>query len=330
MTGLPAKVKGEIIRELPLEGLISDFIRAQDVRPSSRESYGKGLRKFLKWLQARGISNPTRETVLDYKESLKESGLSSFSISSYIVTVRKFFNWLEATRGLPNIAKGIKGTKRARGFRKDPLTLSQVKELLESIDRAGLRGVRDYALINLLTRTGLRTIEAIRANVEDIRQQGGEALLWIQGKGRDEKDEFVLLTGETLKPIYEYLKARGTAKPDAPLFSSMSDRNGGARLTTRTLRRIIKERLRGIGIDSERLTAHSLRHTGITLALQAGATVQEAQALARHANINTTLIYAHNIDRIKQAPERKIDALIAGNISNIGNIDNTNNTGNTL
>jgi len=323
---LPVKVKEGIARIPSLEELISSFIRAQDVRQNSRESYRKGLKKFLAWLQAREITQPTRETILDYKENLKESGLSSFTISSYIVAVRKFFTWLEATRGLPNIANGIKGAKRARGFRKDPLTLSQVKELLGSIDRAELQGLRDYALINLLTRTGLRTIEASRANVEDIRQQGGEALLWIQGKGRDEKDDFVLLTEETLRPIYEYLKARGSTKAEAPLFSSMSDRNGGGRLTTRTLRRIVKDRLRGIGIDSDRLTAHSLRHTGITLALQAGATVQEAQALARHANINTTLIYAHNIDRIKQAPERKIDALISGNISNTSNIDNTSNT----
>ena len=322
---LPVKVKEGIARIPSLEELISSFIQAQDVRPNSRESYRKGLKKFLSWLRIREIMDPTRQTILDYKESLKKSGLSSFSVSAYIVVVRKFFTWLEATRGLPNIAKGIKGAKRARGFRKDPLTLSQVKELLGSIDKAGLRGLRDFSLINLLTRTGLRTIEAARANVEDIRQQGGEALLWIQGKGRDDKDEFVLLTGETLKPIYEYLKAKGTTKPEAPLFSSMSDRNGGARLTTRTLRRIVKDRLREIGIDSDRLTAHSLRHTGITLALQAGATVQEAQALARHANINTTLIYAHNIDRIKQAPERKIDALISGNI---GNMDNTSITGN--
>lgn len=326
MTGPPVKIKAGLARELPLEELLDNFIRAQDVKASSRESYRKGLKKFLEWLRARGITQPTQQTILDYKESLKESGLTSFSISAYIVTVRKFFNWLEATQGLPNIAKGIKGAKRARGFRKDPLTLDQVKELLDSIDRAELPGLRDYALINLFVRTGLRTIEAIRANVGDIRQEGGEALLWIQGKGRDDKDEFVLLTGETLKPIYEYLQARGDTKPEAPLFSSMSHRNGGARLTTRTLRRIIRGRLQAIGIGSDRLTAHSLRHTAITLSLKAGATIQEAQALARHANINTTLIYAHNIDRIKQAPERKIDALISGNICNIGNIGNIENT----
>lgn len=326
MNRLPAKTtSGEIVREPVLEELLAAFIQAQDVSPSSRESYGKGLRKFLAWLKARGITTPDRQTILDYKTDLAASGLSSFSISSYMVAVRKFFSWLEATRGLPNIARGIKGAKRVKGFRKDPLTLPQVQELLASLDRRDLRGLRDYALIKLLMGTGLRTIEAIRADVGDIRQQGGEALLWIQGKGRDEKDDYVLLTGDTLKAVYAYLAARGPEKKEAPLFPSQSDRNDGARLTTRTLRRIIKEKLRAIGIDSERLTAHSTRHTAITLALLSGATIQEAQALARHANINTTLIYSHNIDRLKQAPERRIDALISGNIGNTGNIGNIEN-----
>lgn len=327
MEHLPVRASGAIVRGQSFEELIAGFIRAQDVKENSRESYAKGLRKFLTWLRERNITSPTRQTILDYKMDLAAAGLSSYSISSYLVSVRKFFNWLEATRGTPNISKGIKGAKRARGFRKDPLTLPQVRELLTSIDRAALCGLRDYALITLLAHTGLRTIEALRANIGDLRQQGGEALLWIQGKGRDEKDDFVLLTGEPLKAVYKYLAERGPAKKDAPLFSSQSDRNGGGRLTTRSFSRIIKERLRAIGIDSERLTAHSLRHTAITLALQAGATIQEAQALARHANINTTLIYAHNIDRLKQAPERKIEALISGNIGNIDNIGNMENEG---
>jgi len=324
-TKLPAIVtKGQALaREPRLDELVDEFTKAQDVRESSRETYRKGVKKFLQWLRARGVTSPSRETLLEYKDELRESGLAAFTVSSYVQAVRTFFTWLETTRGLPNIARDIKGARRTRGFRKDPLTLDQALELLASIDRAELRGVRDYALIALLLTTGLRTIEVIRANVGDLRQEGGEARLWIQGKGRDEKDEFSLLPAETLKPLYEYLKARGPARAEAPLFSSLSNRSGGKRLTTRTLRRVIKDRLRAIGIDSERLTAHSTRHTAITLFLQAGGTLQGAQALARHEKIETTLIYAHNLDRIKQAPERTLAALL---LSNTGNTSNTSNT----
>jgi len=91
---------------------------------------------------------------------------------------------------------------------KDPLTVDDVSGLLGSIDRSTIEGKRDYALINLLIRTGLRTIETIRADVGDIRQASGETVLSVQGKGRDEKDELVILTPPSLNPIREYLTAR--------------------------------------------------------------------------------------------------------------------------
>ena len=298
--------------EADLDGLIQHFLLSQDIKPSSKGAYRRGLRQFMLWLGQSGAPKPTRQTVLAYKALLGGRGLSALTISNYLVAVRRFFEWAEGMKLYPNIAKGIKGARRPRGFRKDPLTVAQAKELLCSINRPTLLGKRDFVLINLLIRTGIRTIEAVRADVGDIRQEGGEAVLWVQGKGSDSKDEFVLLTEKTLRPINEYLDERGKIAESDPLFPSLSDMNLGQRLTTRSVSRIVKSYLRKIGLNSNRLTAHSLRHTAITLCLQGGATIQEAQALGRHANINTTLIYAHNIDRLAQAPERKVDAALNG------------------
>jgi len=311
MDTFPATRKKTIILEAKQEDFVRSFIASQDIKETSKETYRRALRQFLSWLEAKEISGPTRETILEYKKDLKARGLSSLSISAYIVVVRRFFEWAEGMKYYPNVARGIKAGKKSRGFKKDSLTIDQVRDLLSSIGRSTLQGKRDFALLNLLIRTGLRTIEVIRADVGDIRQQGGSALLWIQGKGRDDKDQFVLLTRESLRPLYEYLKARGSKEKKNPLFTSLSDRNNGSRLTTRSIRGIVKERLKAIGIESERLSAHSLRHTAITLSLKGGATIQEAQALGRHTNINTTLIYAHNIDRIKNAPEKRIDKLLS-------------------
>ncbi|HOJ16599.1 MAG: tyrosine-type recombinase/integrase [Caldisericia bacterium] len=296
-----------------IRNLANTFINDLDVKKSSKETYSREIKQFVEfWYNnLSGRINLSREDILNYKKYLTEDkALSPLTVSSYILIVRKFFEWLEGKKGYPNIAKGIKGAKRARGFRKDPLVLHQIKTLLLSIPRNTLRGKRDYAIINLLIRTGLRTIEVVRADVSDIRQEGGEAVLWIQGKGREIKDEFVVLTPETLNPIYEYLSLRKIKCDSEPLFASVSIRNKNERLTTRSVSRIVKTCLRNAGINNRRLTAHSLRHTAITLALQAGATIQEAQALGRHSNINTTLIYAHNVNRILNAPERKIDKLL--------------------
>jgi len=292
------------------EQLIDHFLASQDIADITKENYRIALQRFFRWYvdkddTALGIRRPERQDILRFKDYLK-ANVSPLTLSAYLTAVRRFFDWIGA-----DIAKGIKGAKKVKGFRKDPLTVDQARELLEHLrEITTLLGLRDYALVNLLLRTGLRRIEVARANVGDIRQESGEAVLWIQGKGHDVKDEYVVLTEQTLKPLNEYLRARGGAKEKDPLFTSLSDRNRNGRLTKRSLTRIVKKHLREINLDSDKLTAHSLRHTAITFALQGGATIQEAQALARHSNVNTTLIYAHNIDRIAQAPEKKIDAYL--------------------
>lgn len=309
---LPAPIAlAEVVATAPaLEELVSRFLEAQDLAPSSKATYSRQLKRFTSWLRDTGratrLGQLSREDVLAYKQSLQDSGLSSYTVSGYLVTVRKLFAWLEAEKVYPNIARDIKGLKKARGFRKDCLTPAQIRESLASIDRSTPDGLRDFALLNLLVRTGLRVIEIARAEVGDIRQESSEAVLWIQGKGRDSKDDFVLLVEDTLKPLRAYLSSRGKLPDEAPLFTSVSDRNTGQALTTRSISRIVKEAFRAVGLDSKRLTAHSLRHTAITLSIKGGASLQQAQAMARHSDPKTTMIYFHNLSRLQAGAERFI------------------------
>lgn len=287
------------------------FLESLDIKQSSKSTYKRELKGFLVWFKNQNQKNLDRQDLLHYKEFLQnDKSLSSLTISGYLTVVRKFFQWLESVKIYPNIATGIKGPKRRKGFRKDCLTVEQTKILLNSIDRSTLTGKRDFAMLNLMIRTGLRGIEILRANREDISRQSGETVLFIHGKGRDDKDEIVLLTQSTIDPINQYLIARKNVKNRDPIFASHCTKNWGKRLTTRSISRIVKNRLKDINLDDPRLTAHSLRHTAITLSLLAGATTQEVRAMARHSDVNTTLIYAHNINRIKQAPEKKIDAFL--------------------
>lgn len=295
--------------------LIERFLSSLDRKPKTKESYRKALKPFFMFLQDRNITQPDQEDILDYKRYLNGKEYTVATRSSYLTAVKSFFVYLEARKIYPNIAAGIEPLKKnKRQTGKQALTIGEAKAILQQIERSTLEGKRDFAFINLLLRTGLRTIEAERANVEDITVVSGQAVLFIQGKGRDSKDDYVVLTEETHGPIREYLAARKEEKPKSPLFCSLSDRNYGQRLTTRSMSRIVKNALKQAYLDRPTLTAHSLRHTAVTLSLIAGATIQEAQTFARHADINTTLAYAHNLDRIGKAPEYKIDALLASNI----------------
>jgi integrase/recombinase XerC len=159
---------------------------------------------------------------------------------------------------------------------------------------------------------GLRTIEVSRANIGDLRTLGDNSVLYVQGKGREEKTDYIKLSAPAEQAIRAYLKARGEKDEKAPLFSSTSNNNKGARLTTRSVSGIVKTRLQQAGYDSEKLTAHSLRHTAVTLSLLAGKDITEVQQFARHANIATTMIYNHALDKAKNGCSEAITQAIMG------------------
>ena len=307
MTDIIPVITGEIVSTDTPEDKIAGFLDSLDVAEKSRATYTRSLRQFILWLYESGrhTLELQREDILAYKEYLTGSK-SAYTVTLYLTSVRKLYQYLESKRIYPDITRGIKGAKKPRGFRKDTLSQNQLRETLASMESQSLEGLRDYAIFNLMARTGLRDIEVSRASVEDIRMEQGQEVLWIQGKGRDTKDDFVLLTPEALEPIKAYLKARGRLKKDEPLFCSHSDRNQGEALTTRSISRIIKNSMRAVGLDDSRLTAHSLRHTAISLSILGGASLQQAQAMARHTDSKTTLIYFHNLERISLGAEKCI------------------------
>lgn len=307
---IPVQSQGIIEGKPDLSSLIEAFLADQDISSSSRSTYARSLNQYMVWLYHSGRSGRLdlqREDILTYRDYLTSQKMSSYTVTLYLTSVRKLYQWLESQKIYPDITRGIKGAKKPRGFRKDTLTPDQLRQALKAIERKSLEGLRDYAIFNLMARTGLRDIEVSKATVGDIRQESGQTVLWIQGKGRDAKDDFVLLTKESLKPIKAYLKARGSVQEEEALFCSHSDRNNSQALTTRSISRIIKTALRRIGLDNKRLTAHSLRHTAITLSILGGASLQQAQAMARHTDPKTTQIYFHNLDRIQAGAEKCID-----------------------
>lgn len=297
------------------EGLIAQFVMQLDVTPGSRLTYKGSLRQFFGWMETQKIHDPTRESILAFKEALDARGLRPFTRAGYLVAVRRFFEWTEGMKLYPNIAKGVKGARRlVKTHQKNALTVAQIRTLLGTVQRNSLEGARNFALINLLIRTGLRLIEACRANIEDIElHPSGETLLWVRGKGRDGKDAFVVITEGASKPLQEYVKLRGRLNGKEPLFASASDRNFGKRLTTHSMSRLIKAHLRASGLDNRRMTAHSLRHTFGVMAITAGASLYEVQLAMRHTAPTTTEVYLGDIEQIKRfegGPEKRINALL--------------------
>lgn len=289
--------------------LFQEWGRLRNRTEKTTATYTRNVRPFLEYLAARQITHPTPDDVAAYRDHLAESYKPS-TVGAYLAAVKIFFR-MTADAGLyPDIAHNVAGVKLDRGHKKDALSRAQAQDFLNTgKDKDTLKGLRDYAIMRLLLTAGLRTVEAVRANIGDKRTEGGHAVLYVQGKGRTERTEYVKLGPKTDRAIREYLAARGETDDNAPLFASTAHRNAGGRMTTRSISRIIKEHLQAAGLDSDRITAHSLRHTTGTLAIMKGKSLAAVQEVLRHRSVDTTRIYAGAASRRKNNTEDMLDKM---------------------
>lgn len=293
------------------ESLFNRWTSYIDASSKTIDTYSKAIKQFFIYLQDKGLKHPKREDIISYRDYLKRNHKPT-TVQSYLAAVKLFFQWTEREGFYPNIADRVKGAKIDTEHKRDYLTTKQVNKLLGAIDRSTLKGKRDYAILSIMITTGLRTVSIINANIADIRTTGNATTLFYKGKGHEEKATYVKLAEPIEDAIRDYLTAREETKGTEPLFSSVANRNNGGRMTTRSISRIVKERLINIDLKSDRVTAHSLRHTAATLNLLNGGTVEETQQLLDHSNINTTLIYSHALERAKNNSEQRIAKAIFG------------------
>lgn len=293
-------------QEADMTSLYNRFIAYLDASPQTIATYSRNLKQFFRYLHTQDIQTPVRADILAYRASLEAQGLKATTIQAYIVVVRLFFKWTASEGLYKNVADNVKSPKLSKEHKKDYLTAEQIRNILTKIDTSVETGKRNYAMIALMVTGGLRTIEVSRANIEDLGTRGDSTVLYIQGKGRTEKAEYVKISADVERYIRVYLQDRENTAGDAPLFASTSNNSKGNAMTTRSISKIVKNSFKKAGYDSERLTAHSLRHSSATLNLLNGGTLEETKQLLRHDNITTTMIYNHALERADNNSEKRI------------------------
>lgn len=298
--------------------LFKRFIDYTDRKETTVKGYFTCIRQFVKWLELNGITQPEREHIKAYRDYLSSSDLATGTQAQYLRAVKHFFKWTASEGLYPNVADNIHGAEVKRDIhRKDAFEVADVSSIADTIDRSTEQGKRLYAMFLLNFVNGLRVIEIHRANVGDIKTIKGEQYLYIQGKGHDEKDTPKYLEPNVYQAIQEYLESRSAkVLPKSPLFTATSnkgkpgtklyrkelddagkeikvlDRISDGRIATTTISTMFKECFVKAGYDSDRLTAHSGRHTAAETALyNGGANLFETQQLMGHKDPATTEIY---------------------------------------
>lgn len=163
----------------------------------------------------------------------------------------------------------------------------QVQQVLSQCDRQKAQGRRDYAILLMLARLGLRACEIVDLTLDDINWHAGE--ITIRGKGN--RATRLPLPPDVGKAIATYLKKDRPICPCRHVFIRMkAPRHGFA--NSEAISTIVAKALKKAGIDSSHTGAHLFRHTLATRMLRQGASLVDIAILLRHRSLNTTTLYA--------------------------------------
>lgn len=284
------------------EGRLQEWITSHDGNHCTKRAYQTAIRQMMQYFTFIGKTQPERSDLHAWRTSLMPNH-SAGTVSLYITAARLFFQWMEQENLYQDISRGIKGCKIDKGFKKDCMTDEQAFETI----KAGT-SKRDRAMLALMFTAGVRCIEVSRADIQDINTSAGTPVLWVQGKGKESKSDYVKLSTNTYKLLLKYLADK--KETTGALFTSTSNNSAGQRLTTTSISAIAKQAMKAAGYDSKRLTAHSTRHTAATVNMIQGGSCEDTQHLLRHESYGTTQIYAQHIDRMKNNSEQRIDDAI--------------------
>ncbi|EJY55654.1 integrase family protein [Alicyclobacillus hesperidum URH17-3-68] len=255
--------------------------------PNTLQAYERDLKQLCAWLARRGITDvavlSTREIRTFIADKLAE-GKSKASVSRQLSCYRSFFAFLEREGAIErDILQLLTLPKRDKPVPKY-LYQEEVSQLLDHIDGRDFASLRDRALLECIYASGVRVSECVSIDIGDFSLSDGYA--YIMGKGG--KERYVLLGSKAIAALQRYLDARGTVATCSALFVNQR----GTRLSDRSVRRILDQRLREVP-GLRHIHVHGLRHSFATHLLDGGADLRSVQELLGHASLSSTQIYTH-------------------------------------
>jgi site-specific recombinase XerD len=280
-----------------------EFFAAQIRNKNTRMAYYRAVCSFFAWVDQHRIGEladiePVH--VAAYIEGLQATAAKP-TVKQHLAAIRMLFDWLIIGQVLAvNPAHAVRGPKHVVRRGKTPvLTEEQARHLLESIDVTTLVGLRDRALIGVMIYSFARIGAVVAMRVEDYYASGKRWWLRLHEKGG--KRHEMPAHHKLEQFLDEYLAAAGIREEGkTPLFRSAAGRTG--MLTDRPMHRVdayqmVRRRTAEAGLKGK-LGCHVFRATGITAYLEAGGSLENAQAMAAHESPRTTKLYDRTGDEI--------------------------------
>jgi site-specific recombinase XerD len=266
-------------RETQVEPLAGAFLAGYG-SARTRAAYGSDLRDFVAWCEEHDLGplDAERAHVEVYARELERRGRAPATVARRLSTLASFYRYA-VEEGVLDRSPAVH-IRRPRVSQDSPTLGLDRSELVRLLDAADDAGPRDHALVCLLALCGLRVSEACGANVADLEEQRGHRILRIIRKGSI--PAVVPLAPRTIAAVDLHVAGRAAG----PLLVAAD----GSRLDRHDAARVIRRLARQAGI-AKALTPHGLRHSFVTLALEAGVPLHRVQDAAGHADPRTTRRY---------------------------------------
>jgi integrase/recombinase XerD len=280
-----------------------EFFAATIRNKNTREAYYRTCCGFFAWCEHHKLDDLQDIEPLHmaaYVEALGPN-FEKPTVKQHLAAIRMLFDWL-VTGGIlaSNPATLVRGPKHVVKRGKTPvLTTDQARELIESIDTSTLVGLRDHALISVMTYAFARVGAVVAMKVEDYFANGNR--WWVCLHEKCGKRHEMPAHHKLEAYLDEYIRAAGLAgEPKSPLFRSGVRRTGT--LTATSMHRVdawrmIRRRAADLSMHVK-IGGHTFRATGITAYIEAGGTLENAQVMATHESPRTTKLYDRTRDEI--------------------------------
>jgi integrase len=275
---------------------VGSVLETIDVSEGTRAAYQARIGLFLAHIKHDGLN---RDSFLNFKRAL--NARADYSVSTknaYLTSARVLLRELHRRGLIPSdLTANVKSFQQYKKHKRDGVNDDEMASLVEWLRRLepSPANARLKAVISLLALQGLRQIEVVRLNVADLEL--GRQIAYVHGKGRDDKEP-VSLHPETVKSLLEHLRASNIA--DGPVFTSRSHNSLNHRLTTKSIRLLIKTSFAQLGIDR---STHSFRHWYVTRLIRAykGDLLQVTQ-YTRHRSLEMLEVYYDGVRQDEDLP----------------------------
>ena len=264
-------------------------------------SYKRDIEKYLTFLTEKKITQldeVSRFEILDFLQTLRQSGAADNSIIRMVSSLRKFHQYLKRESIVSDDPMQLIDTPKKASTLPKAISPQAVEQLLEAPDATTPLGVRDRTILELMYATGLRISELVNLKLSDMHLTMG----FIQTMGKGEKERIIPLGEIASQWLDHYLDGARVYLQDQSAETSeyvfLNSRGKG--LSRQGVWKKVKQLALEAGID-QNVTPHTLRHSFATHLLENGADLRMVQELLGHADISTTQIYTHiTKTRLKQ------------------------------